>query len=184
MSGIGRNISILTSPRKKKSYWPVKTKYKAIPLPHHSPSHPFPKIPLTMHSATLPLSTPTPSITTTIISYPKSSFTFHSASIRKSHYNSLICKASSSSSPFITDFDLYDLLGIDSSSDHAQIKLAYRSLQKQCHPDIAGPPGHDMAIVLNEAYAILSNPSLRFAYDKVSSISLASTCSVIVCVEY
>ncbi|KAM7463281.1 hypothetical protein LguiA_031402 [Lonicera macranthoides] len=119
-----------------------------------------------MHSATLPLSTPTPSITTTIISYPKSSFTFHSASIRKSHYNSLICKASSSSSPFITDFDLYDLLGIDSSSDHAQIKLAYRSLQKQCHPDIAGPPGHDMAIVLNEAYAILSNPSLRFAYDK------------------
>lgn len=40
-----------------------------------------------------------------------------------------------------------------------------------------------MAIVLNEAYAILSNPSLRFAYDKVSSISLASTRSVSVCVD-
>ncbi|EXC33991.1 Chaperone protein DnaJ [Morus notabilis] len=86
---------------------------------------------------------------------------------------SVPCRArassSSSSSSSFTDFDLYDLLGIDSSSDQSQIKNAYRSLQKRCHPDIAGPAGHDMAIILNEAYALLSNPSHRSAYDKVGA---------------
>ena len=65
------------------------------------------------------------------------------------------------------DFDLYDLLGIDNSCDQSQVKVAYRSLQKRCHPDIAGPAGHDMAIILNEAYSILSDPNARLAYDKV-----------------
>ncbi|KAG7603179.1 Chaperone protein dnaJ C76 [Arabidopsis thaliana] len=75
------------------------------------------------------------------------------------------CRATSSSSS-ITDFDLYDLLGIDRSSDKSQIKSAYRALQKRCHPDIAGDPGHDMAIILNEAYQLLSDPISRQAYDK------------------
>ncbi|KAL0360745.1 UNVERIFIED_CONTAM: Chaperone protein dnaJ C76, chloroplastic [Sesamum radiatum] len=66
----------------------------------------------------------------------------------------------------ITEFNLYELLGVDASSDRAQIKEAYRGLQKRCHPDIAGPAGHDMAIVLNEAYALLSDPNSRLAYDK------------------
>ncbi|GMG98904.1 hypothetical protein Nepgr_000744 [Nepenthes gracilis] len=88
--------------------------------------------------------------------------------LRKPYYWSLACKATSStSSSFsLSELDLYDLLGIDSSSDQSQIKLAYRSLQKRCHPDIAGPAGHDMAIILNEAYSILSDPSSRFVYDK------------------
>nr|KYP40707.1 Chaperone protein dnaJ [Cajanus cajan] len=64
------------------------------------------------------------------------------------------------------DFDLYELLGIDSSCDQSQVKVAYRSLQKRCHPDIAGPAGHDMAIILNQAYSILSDPNARLAYDK------------------
>ncbi|XP_010250129.1 PREDICTED: uncharacterized protein LOC104592448 [Nelumbo nucifera] len=80
--------------------------------------------------------------------------------------NSIVCKASTSPSSSITEFDLYDLLGIDSTSNRSQIKAAYRSLQKQCHPDIAGPAGHDMAIILNEAYSILSDPSSRSVYDK------------------
>ncbi|XP_076904576.1 chaperone protein dnaJ C76, chloroplastic-like [Bidens hawaiensis] len=96
---------------------------------------------------------------------PFNSKTFITTSpIRKlsSHHSPLVCKASYS----ITDFDLYDLLGVDSSSDHSAIKHAYRSLQKKCHPDIAGLAGHDMAIVLNEAYAVLSDPLSRFSYDK------------------
>lgn len=44
--------------------------------------------------------------------------------------------------------------------------MAYRSLQKRCHPDIAGPGGHEMAIILNEVYALLSDPNSRLAYDK------------------
>ncbi|EPS72837.1 hypothetical protein M569_01924, partial [Genlisea aurea] len=65
-----------------------------------------------------------------------------------------------------SDFNLYELLGVDSSSEKAQIKEAYRALQKRCHPDVAGPSGHDMAIVLNEAYALLSDERTRTAYDK------------------
>uniref|UniRef100_A0A2N9IND3 J domain-containing protein n=3 Tax=Fagus TaxID=21024 RepID=A0A2N9IND3_FAGSY len=80
----------------------------------------------------------------------------------------MTCKASSSSSSCssITDFDLYDLLGVDSSSHQSQIKMAYRMLQKRCHPDIMGPAGHDMAIILNQVYSILSDPNSRSAYDK------------------
>lgn len=99
----------------------------------------------------------------------------HATTFRKLYgNNSITCKASSSSSSSVLssliDFDLYDLLGIESSSDKSQIKMAYRTLQKRCHPDIAGPAGHDMAIVLNEAYSILSDPNLRSSYDKVSNI--------------
>lgn len=85
---------------------------------------------------------------------------------RKARNNSYLmtCKASSSSS--MMGLDLYDLLGVDSSSDQTQIKLAYRALQKRCHPDIAGPAGHEMAIILNEAYSLLSDPSSRSAYDR------------------
>ncbi|KAL8523939.1 hypothetical protein ACS0TY_013772 [Phlomoides rotata] len=76
------------------------------------------------------------------------------------------CRGSSHHYSPITDFNLYELLGIDASSDTSQIKVAYRALQKRCHPDIAGPPGHDMAIFLNDAYALLSDPTSRMAYDK------------------
>ncbi|KAK1322217.1 hypothetical protein QJS10_CPA03g02590 [Acorus calamus] len=86
---------------------------------------------------------------------------FHSAAAKRlQHNNSIRCRGS------ITDFDLYELLGIDSSSDQSEIKAAYRGLQKRCHPDIAGPTGHDMAIILNEAYLVLSDPSSRSVYDK------------------
>ncbi|XP_065873771.1 chaperone protein dnaJ C76, chloroplastic [Euphorbia lathyris] len=66
----------------------------------------------------------------------------------------------------VTDLDLYEILGVDSGCDQSQIKAAYRTLQKRCHPDIAGAAGHDMAIILNQVYSILSDPISRFAYDK------------------
>ncbi|XP_058728325.1 chaperone protein dnaJ C76, chloroplastic-like [Vicia villosa] len=99
---------------------------------------------------------------------PKTSNLYNKSCFSKSNFSTLTCKASSSSSfsSSMLDFDLYDLLGIDSSCDQSQIKTAYRSLQKRCHPDVAGPSGHDMAIILNDAYAILSDPFARLAYDK------------------
>lgn len=131
-------------------------------------------------TAWLPLYTPTSSIFTakTSSSTSKPSLGFCKSSNsrtrrRRSHGKhsfNMSCRASSSgtsSSSSMIEFDLYDLLGIESSSDHSQIKAAYRSLQKRCHPDIAGPAGHDMAIILNEVYALLSDPSSRLAYDKV-----------------
>lgn len=116
------------------------------------------------------LYTPFASMTTRILT-PKTFTSFPPTSSRKTCNYSMTCRATSSSSSSssyssITDFDLYDLLGIDSSSDHSQIKTAYRTLQKRCHPDIAGPAGHDMAIILNEAYSLLSDPNSRLAYDK------------------
>ncbi|KAG9441935.1 hypothetical protein H6P81_017789 [Aristolochia fimbriata] len=82
-------------------------------------------------------------------------------SIKKSDKKPYLkCRASSS-----IDYDPYELLGIDSGSDQLQIKNAYRSLQKRCHPDIAGAAGHDMAIILNEAYSVLSDPASRSIYD-------------------
>lgn len=121
-----------------------------------------------MPTACLPLYTPAASIITKTLT-PKT-FSSYPSTSRKISDNYMICRAASSSSTYssITDFDLYDLLGIDSFCDQSQIKMAYRTLQKRCHPDIAGPAGHDMAIILNEAYSVLSDPNSRLAYDKVS----------------
>lgn len=106
-----------------------------------------------------------------IIKKPLGSSSLHKSFAKSNASTStLTCKASSSSSSSVIDFDLYELLGIDSSCDQSEVKGAYRNLQKRCHPDIAGPSGHDMAIILNEAYAILSDPNARHAYDKVFSL--------------
>lgn len=74
-------------------------------------------------------------------------------------------------SSWATDYDLYSLLGVEPSSPHSEIKAAYRALQKRCHPDVAASAGtdgssHDMAVVLNEVYALLSDPAQRLAYDR------------------
>ncbi|XP_058097895.1 chaperone protein dnaJ C76, chloroplastic-like [Magnolia sinica] len=99
----------------------------------------------------------------TIIRPSKSNnFSFYSPK-RRLHCNSVRSNGGGSS---LLDYDLYDLLGVDSSSNQAEIKNAYRSLQKRCHPDIAGPTGHDMAIILNEAYSVLSDPNSRSVYDR------------------
>lgn len=65
-------------------------------------------------------------------------------------------------------YDLYELLGVEKDAQAEDIKRAYRWLQKRCHPDVAGIKGHDMAILLNEAYAVLSDPHRRASYDAVS----------------
>ena len=112
---------------------------------------------------TLPLYVPSPTTTcptSTIVTRTTSPSWGRDIKLMKnSRWRCTGARAFSSGGSDITDFDLYDLMGIDSSSDHSEIRRAYRTLQKRCHPDIAGEVGHDMAIILNEAYALLSDPN-------------------------
>lgn len=63
--------------------------------------------------------------------------------------------------------DYYEVLGINDTATDVEIKSAYRSLAKVCHPDISGDErGHNMCILLNEAYTILSDPLQRREYNQ------------------
>lgn len=61
----------------------------------------------------------------------------------------------------------YDVLGVNQSATQDQIKLAYRKLSKQHHPDISGGSKESERIFLEvqEAYKVLKDPAAREAYD-------------------
>ena len=64
--------------------------------------------------------------------------------------------------------DYYKTLGVAKSADEKQIKKAFRKLARQYHPDVA--PDDQAAErkfkAVNEAYAVLSDPTKRKQYDK------------------
>uniref|UniRef100_A0A7S4PWN4 J domain-containing protein n=1 Tax=Alexandrium monilatum TaxID=311494 RepID=A0A7S4PWN4_9DINO len=62
--------------------------------------------------------------------------------------------------------DLYQLLQVPAAADQGTIKRAYYKMQKICHPDVAGPEGEEMCILLNDAYDVLSDTTTRTAYDE------------------
>lgn len=59
----------------------------------------------------------------------------------------------------------YDVLGVNELAGGAKIKRHYYDLCKKYHPDMAGGDPQKM-IAINEAYQILSSPSLKAAYDR------------------
>ncbi|OPZ84010.1 MAG: chaperone protein DnaJ [bacterium ADurb.Bin429] len=61
--------------------------------------------------------------------------------------------------------DYYALLQVHPRAHAEVIKRAYRAILGVlgAHPDLGG--AHDHAVRLNEAYAVLSNPDSRRAYD-------------------
>jgi molecular chaperone DnaJ len=58
----------------------------------------------------------------------------------------------------------YIILGISRTSSQEDIKLAYRRLAKEFHPDRYGKNQAPFQII-QEAYSILSNPKTRKSYD-------------------
>lgn len=66
------------------------------------------------------------------------------------------------------DNTLYEVLGLSPSVSAQVIRAAYRCLAQQHHPDKhAGATGANERLVqINHAYAVLSDPVRREAYDR------------------
>jgi len=67
--------------------------------------------------------------------------------------------------------DYYEILGVKQNAGEKEIKEAYRRLAFQYHPDRneKNPESSEKMQELNEAYAVLSNPSKRREYDEMKS---------------
>lgn len=60
----------------------------------------------------------------------------------------------------------YEVLRVRATATQMEIKAAYRSLAKRLHPDASSGSGGGDFAALHEAYATLSDPAARAAYDR------------------
>jgi DnaJ-class molecular chaperone len=69
--------------------------------------------------------------------------------------------------PMMHRKDYYRILGVASDADEAEIKIAYRKLALQSHPDTNrdDPQAEDRFKEINEAYEVLSRREKRLQYD-------------------
>lgn len=66
-----------------------------------------------------------------------------------------------------TKRDYYEVLGVPRAATAEDIKSAFRRLARQFHPDVnKDPAAEEQFKEINEAYAILSDPDKRGAYDR------------------
>ena len=64
------------------------------------------------------------------------------------------------------EFNYYTLLGITPKATSAEIKSAYRSAIAKYHPDVnAAPNAENLTAILNEAWAVLQDPTKKAQYD-------------------
>lgn len=64
--------------------------------------------------------------------------------------------------------DYYEVLGVDRNATDADIKKAFRRLARKYHPDVSKERDAELRMKeVNEAYAVLSDPEKRAAYDSV-----------------
>ncbi len=60
----------------------------------------------------------------------------------------------------------YEILGVAQSADSTKIKEKFRILAKEWHPDKRKDSSEEKMSEINNAYEVLSNPTLRSEYDK------------------
>lgn len=64
--------------------------------------------------------------------------------------------------------DYYSALGVGRDATADEIKRAYRKLARKYHPDVSKEPGAEQKMQeINEAWAVLSDPEKRAAYDQL-----------------
>jgi molecular chaperone DnaJ len=67
----------------------------------------------------------------------------------------------------MTQRDYYDVLGVPRNASPDELKAAFRKLARQHHPDVnKSEDAEERFKELNEAYAVLSDPDKRAAYDR------------------
>lgn len=67
----------------------------------------------------------------------------------------------------MTKRDYYEILGVPRDASADDLKAAFRRLARQYHPDVnKSPDAEEKFKEINEAYAILSEPEKRSAYDR------------------
>ncbi|PIN22892.1 Molecular chaperone (DnaJ superfamily) [Handroanthus impetiginosus] len=73
--------------------------------------------------------------------------------------------------------DYYAVLGLLPDATPEQIKKAYYSCMKACHPDLSGNDQEttNFCMFINEVYAVLSDPLQRMVYDEIHGYTLTAT---------
>ena len=67
----------------------------------------------------------------------------------------------------MTDRDYYEVLGVNRSASPDDLKRAFRNKARQYHPDVnSDGDAEERFKEINEAYAVLSDPDKRAAYDR------------------
>jgi len=76
--------------------------------------------------------------------------------------------AASRSSPVVMqEVDFYAELGVGKGASEGEIKKAYRNAARKWHPDVNQEPGaKEKFQSINEAYQVLSDPTMRQRYDQ------------------